>query len=179
MSHKAITTMFGLVAALCLLANGHANAETSPPTGWFGNVYLGGQSAFDARKSLIVTYRFNDAGVQVADVAVAYGTVSRLPDAGHEYVLELIGSGGKVLSKRTASDPRAVIVEKEGNARLEEGLLTARFAFEPAGQKVRLSDASGRTLAEADLASAITSFCRIHSRDSDCISMARSKRISP
>ncbi|MDN8616479.1 hypothetical protein [Variovorax ginsengisoli] len=175
MSPRFTFTTLGLLGALLLSAGGCSTAaDTPPPSGWFGNVFLGAKGdAADLSKVFIVTFRFGPAGVSAGDVAVSYGTASRLPNARRDYVLELVDADGRTLDSQAVPDPLAIVVEKQGNARLSEGLLTMRFAFSMTGQKVRLSDASGRLLAEAQVESAIVDFCKRNTRDSDCIAKMR------
>lgn len=163
----AATAAFGIVFGC---------AAPPPPSGWFGNLYLGGSRSFDANKVFVVSYRLSDGPAQVADVTVAYGAPSKLPPARRDYLVELVGADGRALSSRPAADPRRAIVEKEGNVILSSALLSVRFGFQRAAVKARLSDDLGRTVATADLARAIDAFCERNSNDPDCRAISAARR---
>ena len=159
------------VAAMCLgvLSSSFSAFAQEAPSGWFGNVYLGGErEPFDSRKVFVVSIRVTEAGAQVVDVAVAYGVPSPLPAASADYTLEVVSADGRRLTIQNAPDPRRAIVEKQGNVMLDSGLLSVRLDFNRLGAKVRLHDASGKTLVEGDLVSAIDSFCSRNMKDPDC-----------
>jgi hypothetical protein len=159
------------VAAICfgVLLNSLSAVAQEAPSGWFGNVYLGGERAsFDSRKVFVVSIRVTEAGAQVVDVAVAYGVSSPLPAASADYTLEVVSADGRRLTIQNAPDPRRAIVEKQGNVMLDSGLLSVRLDFNRLGAKVRLQDASGKILVEGDLVSAIDSFCSRNMKDPDC-----------
>lgn len=158
-------------AALCLVFAQPccAQAAHASPSGWFGNVYLGGaDTPFDARKVFVVSYRVGSGVADVLGVDVAYGTPSALPSASSDYFVELLGADGRTLARRPAADPRLAIVEKEGNMTLPEGLLSVRLGFDRSGVRLRLRDKSGKSLVEAGLSDAIGAFCRRNGIDPDC-----------
>jgi len=173
---RSIPSLTLIVAGCAALLHSTGAFAQAAPSGWFGNVYLGGErGAFDARKVFVVSIRVAEAGAQVTDVAVAYGTPSPLPAAAADYTLEVLSADGRRLSVRSAPDPRRAIVEKEGDVMLASGLLSVRLDFNRGGAKVRLHDASGKTLVEGDLASAANSFCVRNANDRDCRAMEQSR----
>jgi hypothetical protein len=169
----------GLVRPLAVVAASFGALFCAPafaqeaPSGWFGNVYLGGKrDEFDARKVFVVSIRVTEAGAQLTDVAVAYGTSSPLPAASADYTVEVVTADGRRLEVQSVPDPRRAIVEKQGNFMLESGLVSVRLDFSRLGAKVRLQDAGGKTLVENDLASAIRAFCARNTKDPDCRDMS-------
>jgi len=166
-AHISTLKLFALLA--CALAPSvSAGAQPEPPSGWFGNVYLGGARSFDARKVFVVSYRVTDGAAQLVDASVAYGAESRLPPASNDYALEVLDANGRVLARQQAADPRRIVVEQEGNRTLPSAVLAVRLRFDAAGAKARLHDSTGRVVAESDVAPAVALFCRNNDHDPEC-----------
>ena len=160
-----------LCIAGCLIA-----APAAAASGWFGNVYLGGdRAAFDAHKVFVVSFRVAAGSARVTDAIVAYGSPTKLPAGRRDYLVELVGADGHALSSRGVADPRVVGVERQGNVLLPDAPLSARVGFDRAGAKVRLRDSAGRTLAEADLTRALDTFCARNTKDPDCRARAEGR----
>lgn len=158
-----------VLAAVIFMAASCAGPSQKPASGWFGNVYLGGErDSFDAQKVFIVNFEVDDKGARSADMLIAYGVPSRLPGGQDAMRVELLDAGGGVIATIATGDPREAIIEKQGNEKLVSGMLTVRFAFDPAAKRVRLRDASGKSLAETDLDVARADFCRRNAKDPIC-----------
>ena len=170
------------IVALCapsLACTTMSGQSSPPPDGRFGNVYLAAERFnLDKRKVVAVSYRVANDRMTVADVVVAYGTESSLPAGRADYVAELLSSDGRILASRSSSDPRMVIVEREGNAMLLEGVLTTRLAFDPSVARARVRRPTDGAVLEHDIRSVVVAFCSRNRADPDCAQL-RMERSQP
>lgn len=169
MPNRPILPLLVCIAWLATSPDLAAQERSEAPSGWFGNVYLGGdRSTFDASKVFAISYRIAAGSMTAETIDLAYGHVSRLPSAGTDYVVELVAADGRTLASQSANDPRVVIVERQGNVTLDSGLLTVRLAFDPSAAKLRLKRASDGAVIESDVAFAVQAFCRRNGDDPSC-----------
>lgn len=174
---RFIASLLAIFLSMAIGLPAGAQPRASAPSGWFGNVVLGGETAgFDARKLIVVSFRVAEGSAEVADTTLAYGQLPSLPAASRDYEVVLVGNDGRTLMTRAAPDPRRAIVERRGVTVLDRGLLSVRFAFNLGAARVELRDGEGRRLANADLAGAIESFCRRNSDDPDCRAIEEGRR---
>ena len=106
--------------------------------------------------------------MELVDSVLAYGTAKTLPPAQSDFVIELVSSDGRPLTSRTATDPRQVVIEHQGNVELPTGLLTVRVPFSALGSKIRLRRMNDGSTLDVDVRDAELAFCSRSPNDPDC-----------
>lgn len=119
-------------------------------------------------KAIVATFRLSGEGATSAETTLVFGVPARALARSGAYRLSVVDAGGAEIAALWANDPRTVIVEQQGNVQLAEGLLSLRIAFDPRARQLVLRDRGGVTLATADLAGAVSRFCREAPDDGDC-----------
>ena len=169
----------GLFAALIAQACQNAPVDTAGAAispGWMGNVYLAsGPARESASKVLVLVYLVNSRDVTLTDANVFYGSASRLPVSGKDFLIEILDADARTLATYAADDPRKMIVERQGNVLASEGVLTARLPFDPAVATAQVRNGAGNVVERSELRKIVQAFCAGKTSDPDCEAALRGR----
>ena len=148
------------------LAGGAAGADAS---GLFGNIHVGVQAGHaDARKVVLVTFRFSEDGIEARQVQIAHGSTSRPHADRHDFRLALLDGHRRRLEEYDRWEPRRPAVETQALVQLAAAEYVVRWPVHAEAHEAWVLDRQGTVLTSVPVRPAIERFCREQPRDPDC-----------
>ena len=158
-----------LMVAGCAQAGRGERLATADSPGTVGNIRVGVDGGrAEARKVVLVAFRFSSEGIEAQEVRVAHGSTSRPHADRHDFRLALVDAQQRRLEEYDIWDPRRVAVEKQGLVQMTEMRYIARWPFHADAWEAWVLDRNGKPLASVLVRPTIESFCAEQRQDTDC-----------